>query len=536
MEVLGVKQLGVNDNFFEIGGHSLLATQVVSRAREILKIEIQLRSMFESPTVAALAAVVETAKVMGGGLQYQPIERASRDGALPLSFAQQRLWFIDRLEPDSAAYNMPLAMRLSGELDVAALEESLSEIMRRHESLRTCFPVRDGQPQQFIREAEPLLMPLSDLRELGAVEREARALELAQAEARQPFVLAQGPLLRAQLLRLADHEHIALVTMHHIVSDGWSMGVLVKEVATLYEAYSHGEQSPLAELAIQYADFSVWQRGWLSGELLERQLGYWREQLLGAAVLELPTDRVRPAVQSFRGATQSLRVGPEVTAGLKELSRREGVTLFMTLLAAFQTLLYRLSGQEDIVVGTGIANRNRGEVEGLIGFFVNTLALRTDLSGNPSFRELLGRVREVTLGAYAHQDVPFEKLVEELEPERNLGHTPLFQVMFSLQNTPTEKLKLSGLKLQTLNTTAGTSHLGLILTMIEFPKELAATIEYSTELFDDATITRFSNHLRALLEGVVAHPERHLIDLPLLLGDENSGLRELSAAFSSGHQ
>jgi amino acid adenylation domain-containing protein len=527
-QYLGVDPIGIHDNFFVLGGHSLLATQLISQIREVFQVELPLRALFEAPTIATLGEKLQQVIEAGRGLLLPDIERVERVGPLPLSFAQQRLWFINQLEPNSAAYNLPLAMRLSGPLNLAALERSLSEIMRRHESLRTSFPVRDGRPVQLINDAQLLTIPVTDLSELSAAEREAAAAELARAEARRTFELASGPLLRVSLLRLDEEEHVALMTMHHIVADGWSLSVLVKEMTVLYEAYCRGLESPLEELPVQYADFAVWQRGWLKGDLLETQLEYWRKQLSGAAVLALPTDKVRPAAPTFRGATQNMQVGKEVTEGLKELSRRAGVTLFMTLLAAFKTLLYRLDGQEEVVVGTGIANRTRGEVEGLIGFFTNTLVLRTDLSGDPSFSELLGRVRDVTLGAYAHQDVPFEKLVEELEPERYLGHAPLFQVMFSFHNSPIEPLTLSGLTLQPFNTTAGTAHFELLLAMQEVQEEIQGTFEYNTDLFDETTITRISNHFRVLLEGIAAHPEWSLIDLPLFPGDEASGRRDRS--------
>ncbi|HEX2269401.1 MAG TPA: amino acid adenylation domain-containing protein, partial [Pyrinomonadaceae bacterium] len=514
-EVLGVR-VGVADDFFELGGHSLLATQVISQIREVFQVELPLRALFEAPTVASLSKRVELAIKAGQGLELPPIELVSRTEPLPLSFAQQRLWFIEQYEPGRATYNVPLMLRLDGPLNVNALEQSFTEIIRRHESLRTTFAVQDGQPVQVINAPRPFTIPLIDLSEWPLAAREEEARKLAQVEAGRSFSLSTGPLLRVTLVRLGENEHLALVTMHHIVSDGWSLGVLVREVGTLYEAYSRGAESPLAELPLQYADYAVWQRGWLKDEVLEQQLSYWREQLAAAPVLELPTDRVRPAAPSYSGATQSLQVSREVLAELKALSRREGVTLFMTLLAAFQTLLSRLSGQEDIVVGTGIANRTRGEVEGLIGFFVNTLALRTDLTGDPSFRQLLGRVREVTLGAYGHQDVPFEKLVEELDPQRGAGHMRLFQVMFAMPNMPMPELQLAGVTLSAEERESETAKFDLMLAATEGDEALGFKLEYSTELFDEETVKRLLKHLATLLDHIVEDADQRLSALRVL--------------------
>ncbi|MGH7931425.1 MAG: condensation domain-containing protein, partial [Candidatus Binatia bacterium] len=365
------------------------------------------------------------------------IAPVSRDPTLPLSFAQERLWFLDQLEPGSTVYNMPGVFRLKGPLNVAVLKQSLNEIVRRHEALRTTFRSVEGSPQQVVASGLTLPLPVMDLSHRCESDRENEARRLAAEEARRPFDLSRGPLLRAILLRLHQEEHFLLLNMHHIVSDGWSMGVFFREISVLYEAYSNGKPSPLAELPIQYADYAVWQRNRLQGEVLETQLSYWEKQLEDISTLDLPTDRPRPAAQSFRGARLSLELSKELTEGLKALSRKERVSLFMTLLAAFQTLLHRYTGRDDIAVGSPIAGRNRAEIEGLIGFFINTLVLRADLSGNPTFRELLARVREAALGAYDHQDVPFEKLVQELHPERNLNQSPLFQVMFVLQNPHT---------------------------------------------------------------------------------------------------
>ncbi|HEX2081287.1 MAG TPA: condensation domain-containing protein, partial [Longimicrobium sp.] len=405
-EVLRLERVGVEENFFEAGGHSLLATRVVSRIREVFAVELPLRALFEGPTVAELAVRVEEMRRAGVPV-LPPVVPVERTGALPLSFAQERLWFIDRLEPESAAYNIPAALRLAGALDEAALERALGEIVRRHESLRTAFAEVDGSPVQVISPFGGFALPVEDLSDLSEADREAAVGRRAGEEARRAFDLSAGPLFRAALLRLGEEDHVLLLSMHHVVSDGWSMGVLFRELSALYAAYREGRESPLPELAVQYADYAVWQREQLGGEVLERQLSYWRERLADApALLELPTDRPRPAVQTYRGATVPFEISLELLERLQRLGRSEGATLFMTLLGAFQALLGRYAGSEDVVVGSPIAGRTRGEVEELIGFFVNTLVLRTDLSGNPSFREVLRRVREATLGAYEHQEVP----------------------------------------------------------------------------------------------------------------------------------
>src|SRR5882672_488894 len=453
------------------------------------------------------------------------IPRREKFSPCPLSFAQQRLWFLNQLEPGNPAYNISLALRLRGRLEVSALEQTLSEMVRRHEVLRTTLENVDGQTVQVIAPARPMQLALIDLSALPASEREREARLRATAEAQGPFDLSRGPLIRATLLRLSELEHVLLFTMHHIVSDGWSLGILRREVAALYEAYAQGRPAALPELSIQYADFAVWQREWLQGAVLEEQLSYWRGQLGGGSpVLELPLDRARPAVQSLRGARQSLLLSETLTRALEALSRREGVTLFMTLLAGFQTLLYRYSGQEDIAVGTPIANRNRAETEELIGFFVNTLVLRCDLSGNPSVRELLQRVREVALGGYAHQDVPFEKLVEELQPERNLSHSPLFQVMFGLQNAAAGALELEGLSLSPLEIESGVTKFDLVLNLQETEQGLQGSLEYSTDLFDVGSVEQLLSHYQKLLAGMVADPEARLLDLPLLTAAEREQL------------
>ncbi|HEX8351551.1 MAG TPA: condensation domain-containing protein, partial [Pyrinomonadaceae bacterium] len=447
-QVLGVARVGLHDNFFDLGGHSLLATQLISRVRQTFNVELGLRDLFAAPTVGQLSELVERELRAGREVQDNPVVRAERDGDLPLSFAQQRLWFLNRLDPESSFYNIAFSPRLAGRLNVEALRRGFSEVYARHESLRTTFPVVDGQPVQLIAPPGEFELPLIDLSDLPEGEREERARELLTASARLHFDLGAGPLMRALLVRTGPDMHVLGVTMHHIVSDGWSIGVLVSELAAAYGAFDRGAQPALPELTIHYADYAAWQREQLQGEPLERLLAFWRAQLTGAPpALDLPTDRPRLAVQSYNGSSHSFNFPSTLLGRLRDLSRGEGVTLYMTLVAAFQLLLSRYSGQTDVVIGTPIANRTRVETEGLIGCFVNTLALRTDLSGDITFRELLKRVRETTLGAYAHQDVPFEKLVEELQPERDLTRSPLFQVMFVLQNASNVALELPGLSL-----------------------------------------------------------------------------------------
>src|SRR5215813_13196004 len=523
-EVLKLESIGVHDNFFDLGGHSLLATQVISRIRGSFQVEVPLRALFESPTVAGLAGHIEEARRKEQGLQPPPSLTVSRERE-SLSFAQQRLWFIDQLEPQSAVYNVPGALRIRGRLDVAVLELSLNEIVRRHQALRTTFSIVEGQPVQVVSPSLRISLPVGDLTDRPATEREEEARRLAREEAQRPFDLARGPLLRVTLLRLGEQDHVLLLTMHHIVCDGWSMGVLYRELSLLYEAFSKGLPSPLSDLPIQYADFAVWQREWLQGEVLETQLSYWKKQLEGVpAVINLPTDRPRPSLQSYRGARQSFELSEELTSALKILSRKHHVTVFMTLLAAFQTLLHRYTSQHDIVIGSPIANRNRTEIESLIGFFVNTLVLRSDLSGNPSFTGLLARVRNVALGAYAHQDVPFEKLVEEFQPQRSLSHSPLFQVMFVLQNAPPMVREFGGLTFSSFAVGSETAKFDLTLSMREEAKGLRGSLEYSTDLFDAATIDRMIRHFERLLQGIVAGPDRHISDLPILTDAEKHQL------------
>jgi amino acid adenylation domain-containing protein len=453
---------------------------------------------------------IEAAKAEG-------IPRREGGGPAPLSFAQQRLWFFNQLEPDSPLYNIHAAVSLSGPLNAPVLERSMGKILRRHEALRTTFAVIDDRPVQLINEAADFKLPVSDLQGLDEGARRSSVSARAEEDARRPFDLTKGPLLRANLLRLGETEHVLLLTIHHIVSDGWSMGVFVRELAALYEAYVAGRPSPLQELPIQYADFAAWQREWLQGDVLEEQLSYWRGQLSGSPpLLGLPTDGPRPPVQSYRGGHETLLLSESLTRSLKELSRREGATLFMTLLAAYACLLQRYSGQRDILVGTPIANRNRSEVEGLIGFFVNTLVLRTRFPEGLTFRELLGQVREVCLGAYAHQDLPFEKLVEELQPERTLSHSPIFQVMLDLQNAPMRDMHLQGLRLTPLPFDSRMAKFDLTLTMGETDGRLSGLLEYNADLFEAATAGRMAGHFPRLLEAAASNPGEQVSRLPLL--------------------
>ncbi|HEX7240243.1 MAG TPA: amino acid adenylation domain-containing protein, partial [Longimicrobiaceae bacterium] len=522
--VLGAERVGVHDNFFELGGHSLLATRAVSRVRQVFGVEVPLRALFEGPTVAELAGRVEEMR-RAGAPALPPVVPTGRAGPLPLSFAQERLWFLDRLEPGSAVYNIPLAWRLDGALDAAALERALGEIVRRHEALRTVFRETEAGPVQVIAPFAGFVLAVRDLAGLGEGEREEEVERLAGEDASRPFDLSAGPLFRAGLLRLGGEEHVLLLCMHHVVSDGWSMGVLFRELSVLYQAYRERRESPLVELPVQYADYAAWQREQLRGEALERQLGFWRETLRGAPeLLELPTDRPRPAVQSFRGASEHVQLPSEVLERLRALGRQEGVTLYMVALGAFQALLSRYSGSEDVVVGSPVAGRGRDEVEELIGFFVNTLVLRTDVSGDPSFRELLGRVREVTLGAYEHQEVPFERLVADLRPERSLSHSPLFQVAFTLDNAQDTGGGLAGLGVQEVGTELRFAKFDLSLGLAADSDGLHAGLTYSTELWEAATMRRLLGHFGRLLEAAAADPERRLSELRLLDDDERAQL------------
>src|SRR5688572_18734500 len=520
-EVLGIERVGIHDNFFELGGHSLLATQLISRIQIVFQIELPIRTLFDYPVIADLAHEIEATLKGGATLESLPLSPLPRDRELPLSFAQERLWFLDQLEPNNPFYNIFAAVRITGKLNERALERSLCEIVNRHESLRTTFTFTDERPRQQINPPRDASLPIVDLRGEPKEAQSAKVLKLATEEARRPFDLAQGPLLRNGLLRLAEEESVLLLTMHHVVSDGWSMDILIREITALYDAFSKGQPSPLSALPIQYADFAVWQRSWLQGEVLFRQMAYWKDQLAGLPPsLDLPTDHPRPALQTFRGAIVSSMLPRALAEKIKALCQREGVTVYMLLLAAFQVLLFRYTGQSDIAVGSPIANRNRKDTEGLIGFFINTLVMRTDLSGDPSFQEVLKRVREVTLGAYANQDLPFERLVEELNPVRDLTRQPLFQVLFTFQTAPATKLEVAGLTFAGLKVEKQTVQFDWNVAMADTEQGIACEWHYNTDLFEAETIRRMVRHLERLLEGIMAKPEETISRLELLLDAE----------------
>ena len=514
-EVLQVERVGVEEDFFELGGHSLLATRVMVRVREALGVEVTLASLFEHRTVAALARHLES--ILLAGRQFPPLRPAPREKHLPLSFAQERLWLLDQLEPASNTYNIPIFMRLQGSLNVAALERALGEIVRRHEVLRTTFKLAGDQPVQIIAPASQSNLTLVDLSEEESLTRELVMERFAQDEARRPFDLSLGPLLRTCMLRMSETDHVLLTTMHHAISDGWSLRVFRSELAVLYNSYLNGQPSPLLEQTIQYADFAVWQKEWLQGEVLEEHLSYWTRQFSDApSVLELPTDRPRPAMQSFRGARRRFTVEESLWRELKGLAQSEGCTVFMVLMGVSAVLLNRYADQDDIVIGTPIANRSHSETEGLIGCFVNTVALRVDLSGDPSFRQLMRRVRDVALGAYAHQDMPFEKLVEALQPERNLSHSPLFQVMLAMQSLPQINAEFAGVEISPVEVDSGVAKFELTLEFTEHEDGLAGSFQYNTDIFDGRTAEQMMGHLRNLLVAVPRYADKPVSLLPLL--------------------
>ena len=520
-EVLGVDHPGIHDNFFELGGHSLLATQIISRIQRTFHVDLPLRHLFETPTVAGLAETVEVFLRDGQPVETLQIRPVPRDADLPLSLAQQRLWFLDQLEPDKPVYYISNVSRLKGPLELQALEQSFNGLIQRHESLRTTFLNVAGQLVQHITSTFHWSLPVIDLREIPEDEREAEAHRQVKEEVQCPFNLAKGPLFRSTLYRLGPEDHILALSLHHIITDGWSMGVLYRELTLLYASFVQRKPSPLLTTSpVQYADFAFWQRQWLQGERLEKELSYWKSQLAGVSILELPTDRVRPPIQTHNGASHSFTLSEHLTQKLKTLCTQEGSTLFMTLLAAFQTLLHRYADQNDIVVGAPIAGRTQKELEGSIGLFINTLVLRTNFFGKPTFREVMQQVRDMTLGAYAHQVIPFEELLETLKPERNPSYPPLFQVLFVFQNAPNSGLELTGITTSPFKTNRGGAMFDVTLSMSEKAGKLKGVVGYNKDLFEHTTISKMFRHFAMLLEGIVANPDQQIYELPLLTEPE----------------
>jgi amino acid adenylation domain-containing protein len=518
-DVLGLEQVGIYDNFFDLGGHSLLATQVIALTRKAFGIELPLLSLFESPAIAPLAQKIATAKAPDG--QELSLKRLPpQNEPIPISLTQLELWFFDQFYPGISIYNLPLVYRITGALNETALEESLREIVRRHETLRSTFQVKNGQVVYAVINEPVFDFSVIDLQHLPETEREAQATQQAEQEIKHPFDLVRGPLLCSKLWRLDEQEYLFVAVTHHIVADGWSFSVLTQELAKVYEAFCEGKPSPLTELPIKYTDFAQWQRQWLQGEVLESQLQFWQKHLgISPPILQLPTDYPRPPVRTFKSAGQSVVLSKKLTDALKVLSQQEGVTLFMTLLASFQTLLFSYTRQEEIIVSSALANRTRVETEGLIGFFVNLLPFCTNLGGNPSFRELLGRVREVALGVYAHQEMPLIKLIEKLQPVRDPSYTLLNQVMFVFQNTPEDNLEFANLTLKEqfiARDTKDTAEFDLELTLEETSTGIEGLLVYRTDLFEPATITKMVDNFQILLGKITTNYNQRLTELILI--------------------
>jgi amino acid adenylation domain-containing protein len=516
-EVLRLDRVGVEDNFFAIGGHSLLATQVISRIRRAFNVTVPLRCLFESPTIVALAEVVDQMQREAHGVAAPPITPAARDQLLPLSFGQQRLWTVAQLEPNSCRYSVPRAIRLTGILNPQALAKALNSVVERHEVLRTTYVIQRGWPVQVIAQKASIALPVEDLSMLPAADREKSASRILHAEVEKPFNLETDTVFRARLLKLGTEDHILFLNTHHIASDGWSFGVLKRDLAIFYQAALDGTVAPLSPLPIQYADYAVWQRTWLQGEVLETQLAYWRSRLDGAPpVLALPTDRPRPAVRTLRGAVHQVLLPDALADRIRMLSQREGATVFMTMLAAFQCLIVHYSDQLDVVIGTDVAGRNDVRTEDLVGFFVNLLVLRTDLSGNPAFQECISRARETALGAYSHQEVPFDRVVEELRPKRSRAYYPLVQVLFSQRNTPQRTQAIPGVAVSAFELGCN-SIMDLYVSFADTPRGFACVWVYNSDLFDADTIIRMADLYRATLEEASANPGVRLNELRSLL-------------------
>jgi acyl carrier protein len=508
--ILEVTDVSALDDFFALGGHSLLLVQVATQIRESFHVQLPLRSLFEAPTLAALAERVDTARREAKGLDDAPLVAVQRDGEAALSFAQERLWVFEQLEPDTGAYNIPRVLRLDGPLDAIALEKSVNTIVERHEVLRTSFHDVNGKPVLSIAKSLTLEIPLIDLSTQPQDARNERIRELTA----RPFDLTRAPLLRLALIRLGEYEHILVMTMHHLICDAWSIGVFMRELVACYNSFTSESTPSLPALPVQYVDFASWQRNELTGAPLQKQFEYWRHKLAGAPpVISLPTDRPRPSIRSFQGARRSFIIAKDVTEQLKAIARSESATLFMTLLTAFQSLLSCLANETDIAVGSPIAGRNRPETEPLIGYFVNTLVLRADLSGDPTFRESLRRTRETALGAFANQDLPFEKLVEDLNPARTTAYNPLFQVWFVMQQAFAGRQELNGLAVEYLDSGTTLTRHDLQLSLWESAKGLEGAFTYSTSLFDVETIDCMVEQFKSLLAVVVEQPETRLSDL-----------------------
>ncbi|MGD9899868.1 MAG: amino acid adenylation domain-containing protein, partial [Calditrichaceae bacterium] len=511
-DLLNIDKVGSQHNFFDLGGHSLLATQLVSRIKKTFNIEFPLRKVFEFPAVSGLALCVDEALLAGEKIIVPPILPMPRDRDFPLSFAQQRLWFLDQLEPESPFYNIPEIYRIKGDLNINVFEEGFNEIIRRHESLRTVFLTLNGSPVQKIFDEYRISIKVTDLKHLKSAEKENEIQRISREKSLEPISLNTLPLFHIELLKIGNHDYAVIMVIHHIISDNWSSQVMMRELSVIYDAFLHKRPSPLAHVKLQYADFAFWQRSWLKGDVLDKQLKYWRNQLDGIPpVLELPTDRPRSAMQTFKGAYLPFSIDKNLADRIKKLSHEENATLFMVLLAAFQTLLYRYTNEEIISVGTPIANRNRPEIEGIVGFFVNTLVMRANISGKISYRQLIQNVRETALGAYAHQDVPFEKIVDAVQPERNTSHSPLFQVMFVILNLPEKSENgSSDLVISPIEAHSGTSKFDITMFMTEEKDQISGALEYNTDLFEKSTISVMLDHFQNLLNGMVTNPNEQV--------------------------
>jgi len=516
-QILGITVIGVHDNLFDAGGDSLSAMQIVASVMKTFRVNVPLKRFYDSPTIAGLSAIIATSRGSTEPCEDTLSWQDLQEGHLPLSYFQERLWFMEQWEPGKPTYNICQAYRLEGPLNVQALEASLNVVVNRHETLRTSFGADEGQPSQIIAPALRLPLPIADLRTAPEAGKNTTSLDLAQEEARRPFDLTQSPLLRALLVQLADEEHLLILTIHQMVCDGWSMRILMSEFSASYEAICRGGSSSFQTLFAQYSDFAIWQRQLLNQEWLQSQIGFWQEMLKGSLpVLALPTDYPRPPVESFRGSRVLFALPESLTRSLNELARQEGVTPFMTLMAAFKTLLYRYSGQEDSIVGFPVSNRHWGEATSLIGFFVNTLVARTFISGELTFRDFLYRVRDMCHAAYANQDLPFEKLVEVLRPSRDLGRNAIVQAMFTFQNMPLTYTAPPLLRSTPISIDNGTSKVDLTLSLAERDSQLAGFFEYNTDLFDRDRIERMAGHFQTLLNGIVADPDQRISHLPIL--------------------